>query len=449
MDDEPAVRRSLARLLIERGVEALTAEDGAAALALLATTSVDVLLLDLTLPSTSSVDLIERLRAARPDVEIIVMAELADLDAVPGALQAGAFAFVNKPPILDEEVVNLVARAASMREIVKRARALEERALDHEKLGEIVGQSRLFRAALRVAFAAGSVSSPVLILGETGVGKELLARAIHRQSGRLSAGSPFLVIDCGAIPSELIEDELVRALEGEGTVLFKAVGELPLTTQARLVQALSSLARGKGTTTAAAGARVIAAATPDLRERVAEGRFREDLFYRLAALLIEIPPLRQRRDDIPLLAYHFVDKYAGAAASRGRASAKKISVEAQRELRERAWPGNVRELSSAIERAVLLARGDVIFPADLPAPSGATGPRAGPSPTNAELGELPYPDAKERVVDAFDSDYVERVLEGAGGNISEAARRAGMDRSNFRRLLLKVRGAKHKQSKKA
>lgn len=452
VDKDPQVRRSLARLLLDRGFDAITAEDEAAAVALLATTAVDVLLADLGLPEMSGQELIPRVKQAHPDVEIVVMAGYADVEAIPAALRAGAYAFVSKPPVVDDEIANAAQRAAEKRELVRRARALEERALDRERLGEIIGQSAAIVEARRVAAAAANVGSPVLIVGESGVGKEHFARSIHRQAGRHQG--PFTMVDCGAITAELVELELFGDDAGgsasigqpgllerpeRGVVFLDAIGELSPAAQARLSQALT---RGAPTSV-----RVIAAALPDLRERVAAGRFREDLFYKLAVISIHLPPLRRRREDIPLLAYSFLHEHA----RRGGHDVKKISVEALRELRAREWPGNVRELSGAIERAATFARGDTIFPADLASPSDPSSP-AQRSSAAALATELPYPEAKERMVDAFERDYIERLMEASSGNMSEAARRAGMDRSNFRRLVRKVEASRPraaKQSRKA
>lgn len=451
VDKDPQVRRSLARLLMDRGLDPITAEDSAAAVALLATTAVDVVFADLGLPEVSGLELIQRVKKAHPDVEIVVMAGYADVEAIPAALRAGAYAFVNKPPVVEDEIANAAHRAAEKRELARRARALEERAEGRERLGEIIGQSSGIVEARRLAAAAANVGSPVLIVGESGSGKEHFARFIHRQAGRHQG--PFTMVDCGAISAELVELELFGDGAGgversglldrseRGVVLLDAVGELSPAAQARLSQALT---RGAPTSV-----RVIAAALPDLRERVAAGRFREDLYYKLAVISIHLPPLRRRREDIPLLAYSFLREHAG----RGDRDVKRISVEALRELRAREWPGNVRELSSAVERAVIFARGETIFPADLAPPSEPSSPAEAKRSSAAALSsELSYPEAKERVVDAFERDYIERLLEAADGNMSEAARRAGMDRSNFRRLVRKVEATREraaKQSRKA
>lgn len=438
------LRRSLARQLLAHGFEALTAEDESAALALLATTSVDALIADLRLPG-----LVERAREARPDLEIVVTAGLGDVEAAVSAVRAGAYDFVAKPFVVEDAIPLAAARAVERRRLKKRARALEERLEEMASLGEIVGESRGIQEALRIAAGAAQASSPVLLVGESGTGKDLFARLIHRRGAR--ADQPMRVLRCDALPEDVIERELFGfAEEGDaegrpglveladkGTLFLDEVTALPLPVQARLVYLL---ARGEMTRAGSLRARrvdvrVIASAPPDLKERIAAGRFREDLFYKLRVLAIHLPPLRRRKEDIPLLAYHFLHKHARRA---GR-DIRRIGVEALRSLRERSWPGNVRELDAAIEHAVAMAPGAALMPADLPGELGEGG--EGREALGGEVGELPYAKAKERVVEAFDRAYVEELLERAAGNLSEAARLAGMDRSNWKRLVRKVRGS--------
>lgn len=439
------LRRSLARQLLAHGFEALTAEDESAALALLATTNADALIADLRLP-----DLVERAREARPDLEIIVTAGLGDIEAAVRAVRGGAYDFVAKPFVVEDAIPLAAARAVERRRLQKRARALEERLEEVSSLGEIVGESRGIQEALRIALGAAQVASPVLLMGESGTGKDLFAELIHRRGAR--ADQPMRVLRCGVLPEGLLEGELFgiageEAAMGEGrpglvefadqgTLFLDEVSALPLQAQARLVHLLSrgEMTRVGSLKSRRIDVRIIASAPPDLKERIAAGSFREDLFYKLRVLAIHLPPLRRRKDDIPLLAYHFLHKHARRA---GR-DIRRIGVEAIRSLRERAWPGNVRELEAAIEHAVAMAPGTGLLPSDLPGEGGERETALGP---RGELGELPYAQAKERVVEAFDRAYVEDLLERAAGNLSEAARIAGMDRSNWKRLVRKVRGS--------
>ncbi|MCC6556812.1 MAG: sigma-54-dependent Fis family transcriptional regulator [Polyangiaceae bacterium] len=457
VDDEPALRRALARALV-RDFEVLTAEDGASALGLLSTTRVDAVLLDLGMPRMGGAEVLARIREARHDAEVVVMAAHAELDAAAAAVRAGAFGLVTKP--LDEGPALALAleRAVERRRLARRVRALEARLGEHERLGELVGSSARMADVQRRALGVAAASATVLLQGERGTGKELVARFIHQRSPR--ADKRFVSVSCGAVPAGVIEEELfgcaapppiVRNAAGlfeladQGTLFLDEIGDLPHPAQVALLGALSTgeVRRVGAGASRRVDVRVIAATHVDLRELVAAGRLREDLSYRLGVVTIHVPPLRQRKEDIPLLAHHFLQRYG----QRDGRSVRRISVEAMRRLREHPWPGNVRELESAIEHAAIVARGGAILPADLPPPlspqdgepgaSGRRRRRRGAEEALAlppELVELPYAAAKERLIGAFDRAYVERLLARSGGNVSEAARQAGMDRPNFRRL---------------
>jgi DNA-binding NtrC family response regulator len=293
-----------------------------------------------------------------------------------------------------------------------------------------------------------------LITGESGTGKELVARTIHDHSTR--EGRPFRSLDCGAVPEALLAMELFGSVPGafpgaidkpgifeladRGTVFLDDLGALPPSGQIGLLRILTDHAvqRAGESEARPVDVRVLAAAV-DLRECVKAGLFRVDLYYRLNVFAIHLPPLRRRKEDIPLLAYHFLQKYGPHA---GR-DIKRISVEALRRLRENPWPGNVRELEATIEHAVVMARGEAIVPADLPAVEEDRriddDEDAALPPGGHDLTEGSYAEAKDKVVSAFDRAYVEHLLRRVGGNVSEAARLSGMDRSNFRRLMKKVR----------
>jgi DNA-binding NtrC family response regulator len=305
------------------------------------------------------------------------------------------------------------------------------------------------REVYRLAMGVAPASSTVLILGASGTGKELTARAIHQHSPR--GGQPFVAVNCSAIPVDLVESELFGHVKGaftgatatreglfevanRGSIFLDEVGDLPPLAQVKLLRVLQEgeVKRVGSNETRLVDVRVIAATNVDLRARIAEGKFREDLFYRLNVVAIELPPLRGRRDDVPLLAYHFLQKYA---ARTGR-DVRRISPEAMRLLQAQPWPGNVRELENAIEHAVVFCRKDTILPTDLP--FVRRGQRTAEDGTTESglaigLGDLPYRDAKQRAIATFELAYFSSVLQRAGGNVSEAARQAGLDRSNFRR----------------
>ncbi len=453
VDDEPALRRNVARVLMARGFDVLTAEDGPAALSLLTTARVDVMLLDMQMPRLSGPQVLERVKAMEPEVEVVMMAGYGDVDGAVAAVRAGAYDFVTKPFDAPDQLTLVLEKAAEHRRLLDRTRALEQRLEQSESFGELVGSSAPMQEVYRVALGVAPTTSTVLISGENGTGKELVARAIHQHSSR--AHAPFRAVNCGAIPETLVETELFGSVRGaftgaqdrpglfeladKGTLFLDEIGDLPLLAQSSLLRALAQgeIKRVGATEDRRVDVRVIAATNVDLKERIAAGRFREDLFYRLAVIPIPMPPLRQRKDDIPLLAYHFLKKYARRA---GR-DVRRISVEALRQLRAEPWPGNVRELENAIEHAVVMARGDQILPANLPLSRAAAPDNSlGDALFAGELADFPYAEAKDRALEVFDRAYLERLMARTGNNVSEAARQAGMDRSNFRRLLKKVRG---------
>ncbi len=456
VDDEPQVRRSLARLLMAR-FDVLTAEDGEAALALLASSPVDVMLVDLNMPRMHGMALLDHVKRDYRSIEVVMMTAFGDIDTAVAAVRAGAYDFLTKPFASNDAVTLTLEKAAEHKRLVDRTHFLEQRLEQHERFGELVGSSSRMQEVYRLALGVAPTTSTVLILGENGTGKELVARAIHQHSTR--ADKAFRTINCGAIPETLVETELFGSLRGaftgaqdrpglfeladKGTLFLDEIGDLPQLAQVKLLRALSQgeIKRVGATETRIVDVRVIAATNVDLKERIAAGRFREDLFYRHNVIPIHKPPLRQRKEDIPLLAYHFLQKYARRASK----DLRRISAEGLRILRDQPWPGNVRELENAIEHAVVMCRGDAILPGDLPFarphPSESPGSQGGGEVHfDGDLAELPYTDAKDRATAAFDKHYVEKLMARTGNNISEAARQAGMDRSNFRRLLKRVRG---------
>jgi DNA-binding NtrC family response regulator len=436
VDDEPVVRRTIARALMARKIAVDTAEGGAAALDLLRARPIDAVLLDRAMPDLDGFAVLARMAEEHPDVEVVMMVPAAEPASAERALRGGAYDVVYKPIDAPDTVARALAGGAARRRLRARIQGLTQRLSSQEPLGEIVVASPKMVELDRRASSAASTSSPVLVLGERGTGKELFARTMARRSNRSSA--PVVVLRVAGLPEALTTSELAAKLdEADGaTLILDDITDLPPAAQATLLRALSAEPRRSDV-------RVIATALPSLRDRVKEGAFREDLFYRLAVIPIEIPPLRKRRDDIPVLAYHFLARFSPRAGK----SIRRIGVEALRKLREHAWPGNVRELAAVIEHAVVMAKGDVILPLDLP----IADPRAdrdddepvGPEAiARGEVFEMPYASAKEKAVEAFDRAYTERLMARAGGNVSEAARLAGMDRSNFRRMMKRSNGAK-------
>jgi DNA-binding NtrC family response regulator len=452
------------------------ADDGRAALEYMQRTPPDVALVDMMMPGLGGLELLARVRASGSPVEIILMTAFADVDSAVAAMKAGAYHFLTKPFHSNDAVAHAVVKAAEHRRLADRARQLEQVLLSKERFGEIIGASPKMLEVFRLIEGVAPTSSTVLILGESGTGKELVARAIHQMSPR--SKKSFVAVNCGAIPRELVESELFGHVRGAftgaqtsraglfetadgGTILLDEVGDLPLAAQVKLLRVLQEgeIKRVGADEPRTVDVRVLAATNVDLMSRIQAGQFRRDLYYRLNVIAIELPPLRDRGDDVVLLANHYLQKFARSM----HRDPKQLATDAVRALGDYEWPGNVRELEHAIEHAMVLSQKDIISASDLPflRPSGTfreggtvpgLGPqrspaRTGPHPVDgsaaagdpsramAELAELPYAEAKRRLVALFDETYTGEILRRTAGNMSEAARRAGLDRSNFRRLL--------------
>ena len=470
VDDDAALRRSLARILAARGFQVATAEGGDAALAHIARHEPDVALVDLKMPGMDGLELLRRMKATRPEVAVIMMTAFADVDAAFTAVKGGAYHFLTKPFQSNDAVALTIRKAAEHRRLSNRAKKLEERLEAQERFGELIGNSPAMQEVYRIVTGVASTTSTVLVLGESGTGKELVARAIHQRSPR--AHKPIVTVNCAAIPKELVESELFGHVRGAftgadaaraglfesangSTIFLDEVGDLPLTAQVKLLRTLQEgeIKRVGSDETRVVDVRVVAATNVDLPSKLASGAFRRDLYYRLNVIAIRLPALRERGDDTLLLTHHFMQKLARRM---GR-EPKKISALAMQALRGHPWPGNVRELEHAIEHAFVLSQRDVIDASDLPfarpghAEASPTWHAAGDAsalalgeasrPSDAlnleELVGLPYAEAKRRVLARFDERYVAEALKRAGGNIADAARSAGLDRSNFRRVARK------------
>ena len=391
VDDEPANLDSLERIFAREGYRTQRAETGAAALALLRDRPADVVLTDLMMPGMSGQELLRAVRAVAPDAEVVLMTAYGTVEAAVAAMKDGAYDFLTKP-LKRHAVLKSVAQALEKRRLVLENRQLKARLAGLSDRTPIVGQSPALRATLDVIRQAAPSSATVLLLGESGTGKELFARALHEHSSR--AQQPFVPINCAAIPETILESELfgyergaftgaVARKEGRieraqgGTLFLDEIGELSPAVQVKLLRFLQEgeIERLGGSGTMKVDCRVVAATNQDLSARVREGKFREDLYYRLNVIQVVLPPLRDRIEDIPLLADHFMARYAAKNGKQigGLTRAALSALEAY------PWPGNVRELEHAIERAVVLSRGAQIDVDDLPESvrSGGAGRAAG------------------------------------------------------------------------
>jgi DNA-binding NtrC family response regulator len=451
------------------GFSVSSAEDGEEGLGLILTTLPDVALVDIQMPKLDGLELLRRVKEKGAPTEVIMMTGHGSVEQAVSAVRLGAYHFLKKPFEGHAAVAITVAQAAEHKRLSLRTRRLEQTLEARERFGELLGTSPEMIDVYRLIENVATTTSTVLITGESGTGKELVARAIHQTSPR--AGKPFVPVNCAAIPKELVESELFGHVRGAftgaqaaraglfesahgGTIFLDEVGDLPLAAQVKLLRTLQEgeVKRVGSDETRIVDVRVLAATNVELKACIEAGTFRTDLFYRLNVIGVRLPPLRERHDDVALLAYHFLEKYARRL---GR-DPKPLGKDALAALREYSWPGNVRELEHAMERAVVLAQGPEIARGDLPAemrreparaPQHETPhavemslpPRAPSSPPkrriSGSLTALPFAEAKRIATARFEEAYMSEVLRRAGGNLSEAARQAGVDRSNFKRIL--------------
>ncbi len=440
-DDEENLRLVLKTLLKRNGYEVETASSGEEALALVESFGPDFVLTDVRMPRMGGLDLLSTLKAKGNEATVIVMSAYGSNDLAIEAMKSGAYDYVSKPFKPDEIVLTL--KKAEERETLRREnRALREEIRKEHRFDGILAKSAKMQGIFRTISKVADYKTTVLITGESGVGKELVARAIHQRSGR--AGKPFVPVNCGAIPENLLESELFghkrgaftdavhdrRGLfeEADGGVLFlDEIGELPLGLQVKLLRVLEDekIRRLGESKDLQVDVRIVAATHRDLAAETKAGRFREDLFYRLNVLPIWVPPLRDRREDIPLLVDHFVVRNNVRLGTDIRG----LDGEARRLLYEYSWPGNVRELENTVERAMVLAEGDQITAADLPERV-----REARDPVKLQLssGEL----SVKKTTRYIEEVLIRRALQKTKGNRTRAAELLEI---SHRALLYKIK----------
>ena len=385
IDDEPVLQDVLGTLLESHGFEVLPATTAAEGLGRLREEEVDVVMLDLMLPDRGGLEILPEIKSHDPHLPVVVITAYSSIESAIEAMREGAFHYVPKP-FKNEEVLHVVRRAAERRRLQVENLLLRSRV---EGMGEIVGNSRRMQEVFELIRRAAPARSNILVVGESGTGKELVARAIHRLSPRREA--PFVPVHTSAIPSELLESTLFGHVKGaftgavssrkglfeaahEGTLFLDEVGTVSLETQTKLLRVIQEreIRRVGGLESTTVDVRLVAATNTDLWEEVQEARFREDLYYRLNVISIELPPLRDRREDIPLLAAHFLRSFA----EENQREVEGFEPRAMDALVEYPWPGNVRELENAVERAVVLCRGMTIDVEELPQPVRSGGGQA-------------------------------------------------------------------------
>jgi len=442
VDDDKNTRETLKRGLAREGYTIFTAEDGSKAVPILQDEEVDLVITDYKMPGMDGLRLASTASVVRPSAVVIMISAFANVDTAVSAIKQGIFDVIEKP-VKMRDVKKAAARALETRRLVIENRRLRADLKGKEERARIIGRSHAFRECLSMVEQVAPVKSTVLLTGESGTGKEVLAAAVHRLSPR--ADGPLIKVHCAALAEGLLESEIfghekgaytgaVRSRKGrfeladQGTILLDEIGEIPLQTQVKLLRVLQEgeFERVGGTETIRVDVRIVAATNADLPRAVAEGRFREDLFYRLNVITIPVPPLRERREDIPLLVQHFLEKYTLLTGK----NVKGIAPEALDRLQTCDWPGNVRELENVIERAVVLATGELISCADIP--EKAEGKES--------LGGL-IPFRLGQSLADLEQEAIQRTLRAVGGDKDAAARILGIGVATLYRRLKEMEEA--------
>jgi len=453
VDDEPSMREMLRIVLRRDGYDVTVAANGTEALDVLRRERMDLLLSDIRMPDISGVDVLRAAKDANKDLVAFMMTAFASTDTAVEAMRLGAVDYFTKPFNMDELRIKVRQHLETLR--IRQENVLLKRTLNssHE-FCNIIGRSDAMLDMFKMIETIAKTNSTVLITGESGTGKDLVARAVHYNS--LRREHPFVALNCGGLPETLLESELFGHMRGaftgadtnkkglvevaeHGTIFLDEIGEMNQTMQVKLLRVLQDrrFRRLGGTEEVQADIRVIAATNQDLQKMVAEGRFREDLYYRINVIQVHLPPLRDRREDVPLLAEHFLAKYAKAAGK----SVNGISHEAHDLLSAYGWPGNVRELENVIERAVALEQTPLVLPESLPTQvrtlggppaKGVGSPTPGAAGARGGLPDLKEGFDLEALGEEFYRHYIALALERSGGVQTRAAEMLGMSFRSFR-----------------
>jgi two-component system nitrogen regulation response regulator NtrX len=442
VDDEASVLRSLQTLLSDEGYDVVTAASGREALDRLGDAQPALALLDILMPEMDGMETLRRFRDARPEMTVIMVTGHGGIDEAVQSVKLGAYDFITKPP--DTARVLLSVRHGLDEHRLRQENEALRRSI--ERRYELIGESAAMVELKRQIALAGPTNAWVLVHGESGSGKELAARAIHRASKR--ADGPFIEVNCAAIPQELIESELFGHEKGSftgavgmkqgkfeladgGTIFLDEIADMSLATQAKVLRVLEGqeFQRVGGTRTMKVDVRVIAASNKDLQEEIGNGTFREDLFYRLNVVPLEVPPLRARAEDIPVLVRHFLREFAAEYGQR-----PKTIDDAALELFVRyRWKGNVRELRNFIERMMIMVPGPAITAADVPQPVSQPQPAPQRGAGRPTAGEMPATLKEARA--AFEREFIRQKLKENNGNISKTADEIDVERSNLHRKI--------------
>jgi two-component system, NtrC family, response regulator HydG len=438
IDDDQAMIGTLARVLRAVGYSVVTAESGPAALALMRRDCPDLIISDLRMNGMSGHELQAEITRHSPGVPIVIMTAFGSIESAVESMRRGAFDFITKP-FSNRQLKMVVERALGHRELSREARRLRSELARGYSIENIITGCQQMDGLLDTVHRIADSAASVLLTGESGTGKDLLARTLHFQSRRAEA--PFIPVNCAAIPANLLESELFGHVKGSftdarenklglfqaahrGTLFLDEIDEMPSGLQAKLLTAIESKrVRPLGATAEiAVDVRIVAATNTELEQAIAAGRFRADLYYRLSAVILHIPPLRERREAIPLLLKHFLTR----TAAENSQPVPEVAPDSLERLLRYSWPGNVRELQNAVQRALLLCRNHRICSADLPAKI-----------SGVELADVPTKQAfvSQPTLEQLERDYIHSVLSSVGGNRREAAGILGIDRKTLYRKL--------------
>jgi DNA-binding NtrC family response regulator len=449
VDDEQVVVESIRRVLTEEGYEVATSTSPRAGLELLRKDSFDLLLLDIKMPEMDGIEVLKAAREISPETEVLIITGYATIDTAVEAIKLGAFDYLEKP-VSPPQLLVATARALERKQLVDLTRRLRSELETRHRIGNVICSSPPMRKVMQLVSRVAPTGSTVLITGETGTGKDVIARAIHYNSSR--ADGPFVVADCASLAESLLESELFGHVRGSftgavkdrkglaetargGTLFLDEIATISPQIQGSLLRLLQEREiRPVGSDKpVSVDVRLVAATNRNLQEAVDAGTFREDLFYRLSVFTITLPPLRDRREEIPLLAHHFVQRFAEEFAK----PIDSITPRAMSVLEAHDWPGNVRELEHAMERAVLLADGRTIDVEAIPTGGEQLGTVWADVPDDAAALADRKQALRAGAVDRIERLFVIKALRKAGWNVSQAARDVGMARPNLHALMRK------------
>jgi DNA-binding NtrC family response regulator len=435
VDDEEQMRDLLAKVLERKGYEVSVCGDGAEALALLEREPADLVITDVRMPGLNGMEALRAIKELNHEIVVLIMTAFGSIDQAVQAVKEGAYDYINKPFKIDE-ILLTIEKALEERHLRHEVTTLRQELRTRYHFENLLGKSRAMQEVFGLIEQVAGSRSTVMVYGKSGTGKELVAKAVHYNSPR--SAKAFVAVNCAAIPAELLESELFGHEKGAftgaiatkvgkfelatgGTLFLDEIGHMRLDLQAKILRALQEreIERVGGTRTIKIDVRVLAATNRDLKKAIEDGSFREDLYYRLNVVPITLPDLKDRQEDIPLLANHFVQKFAPES----NPAIREISKEAMAILMSHTWPGNVRELENVIERAVTLGRGPAVEPRDLP-PQLA----GGTNPLERAL-------AKEATLEDLEKDYIAMILRRTKGHQIRAASILGIDRRTLYRKI--------------